>query len=94
VKGTPQQTAQRVVCAWEAGAPALQAEVGKTITPAAREQLGGIPPLGNQVAGAVTGTRVDFACGRVADGKGVDFVEVVGGMVSSVTRCPGPVIIG
>jgi len=91
--GTPQQTAQRVVCTWEAGN--LSSEVGQTITATAQSALDNAPQ-GGQVALPPSpiqprgGTIVTFAgCPRPGVGKGVASVTVgyVSRQVESVVKC-------
>ena len=94
--GSAQKTAQRVLCAYEGGT--LAAELNKTVSQAAIDQMSKIPKIGGQVASTPTaatgGTRVPFTGCKTGSTNGIAsmFVSSTTKRVESVTACNTPVI--
>lgn len=71
-KGTPQQTAQRVICAWEKG---RLGEVADSVTPEAGDALLRLTPARGQIAGPANAEGL-VSFDRCELGKGVASVRV------------------
>jgi hypothetical protein len=95
VKGTPQQTAQKIECSWEAGTLTSEVTAG-TLTDTARNELLKRSPLSGQVVGSPTLARdgltdVPFSGCKDGDTRGVRTLRVDSkGVVVTAVLCSPP----